>query len=91
MYTSKIKARTESAPKTLGNMLGRWAVYLDFDVKRVSMATGATRQTIYNWFGGGEVIPAYRERVKQLISVLEKHKTAEAAWRDVCRIFNIRN
>lgn len=94
-YSQKTKQRVNAAPRTLGNQLGRWAVYLDFSIERVQLATGASRATVYNWFGvgnkPGEVTPAYRERVRALIDILKTHKTAEDAWRKTCQIFGIRN
>lgn len=73
----------------MGSKLGKWAVVLDFSVSRVSLATGATRQTVYNWFSGGEVTPAYRERVQTLIDIMASSSTAEEAWRKICQHFNL--
>lgn len=76
--------------KTLGNVLGRWAVSKDLSVNRIAKATGATRQTIYNWFAGGDVAPAYRSRVETLINVLSASSTGDNAWRNVCTTFDIK-
>jgi len=78
-FTPASKAAT--APKTLGNQLGRWAIHLDFPVIQISQYTGATRQTIYNWFSGTDVTPAYRDRVKSLLNILQTSTTAEEALR----------
>jgi hypothetical protein len=78
----------QSAPKTLGNQLGRWAVYLDFPVTKISELTGVSRQTIYNWFSGGEVFVAYRPTVTSLVQILQSSGTAEEAWRKACKAFN---
>lgn len=80
-YSDKIVATTAQAQKTLGNMLGRWAVKLDFPVIKISEYTGATRQSIYNWFGGSEVSPAYRRSVENLLAILQSSSTAEEAMR----------
>jgi hypothetical protein len=85
-YSDKIKSTTAKAPKTLGNQLGRWAVHLDYPVIHIANFTGATRQSIYNWFGGAEVSPAYRERVKQLLDILQTCNTAEEAMRKCLKI-----
>lgn len=85
-YSDKIKSTTAKAPKTLGNQLGRWAVHLDYPVIHIANFTGATRQSIYNWFGGAEVSPAYRERVKQLLDILQTSNTAEEAMRKCLKI-----
>lgn len=88
-YRPDLKSAVSKAPKSLGNQLGRWAVHLDFSVLRVARATGATRQTIYNWFVGGQVTAAYRERVKGLLDILRTSPTAEQAWRKACQRFQI--
>jgi erythromycin esterase-like protein len=80
-YSDKIKEATSRAPKTLGNQLGRWAVHLDFPVIHISNYTGATRQSIYNWFSGVEVSPAYRQSVENLLKILQSSRTAEEAMR----------
>jgi hypothetical protein len=78
-YSQQVIDAVQSAPKTLGNQLGRWAVYLDFPV---------TRQTIYNWFGGGEVFVAYRPTVTSLVQILQSSGTAEEAWSKACKAFD---
>jgi hypothetical protein len=45
-YSEKTKAIIANAPKTLGTDLARWAMLRDISVKRIAMATGATRQTV---------------------------------------------
>ena len=82
-YSDKMKETIARAPKTLGNQLGRWAVHLDLPVMKISDYTGATRQTVYNWFSGNDVTPAYRERVPHLLSVLRTCTTAEEALRKI--------
>lgn len=80
-YSDTVKSKTLTAPKTLGNQLGRWAIHLDFPVIQISQYTGATRQTIYNWFSGTDVTPAYRERVSALLAILQTSSTSEEAMR----------
>jgi hypothetical protein len=80
-YSDTIKQSIKVAPKTLGNQLGRWAVHLDFPVIEVAKFTGATRQTVYNWFSGTDVTPAYRMRVQSLLNILQSSNTAEEAMR----------
>jgi len=76
-------------PRNLGNTLGRLAVSLDFSVLRIAKATGATRQTVYNWMGGGEVLTPYRPRVEQLINIMRAARSAEEAWKKTCAEFNL--
>ena len=76
-------------PRNLGNRLGRRAVDIDFSVMRIAKATGATRQTVYNWMVGGEVLVPYRPVVERLLSILKSASTADIAWATVCKDFNL--
>jgi len=89
-YQEDLKKVITRAPKTLSNQLGRWAVHHDFSVLRISKATGATRQTVYNWLGGGQVTQAYRDKVKMLLEVLRSSPNGEQAWRRACQTFSIK-
>lgn len=88
-YSTSTIYAVKKAPRTLGNILGRLAVDLDFSVSRISKATGASRQTVYNWMAGNEVLNPYRPTVEKLINILQTAKTAEDAWRTVCKDFNL--
>ena len=87
-YTPNTIYAVRKSKTTLGNKLGRLAVDLDFSVTRIAEATGATRQTAYNWLFGGEVLGPYRDRVEKLIRILETSSTAEQAWTKACQEFN---
>ena len=90
-YSEKTKQLIADAPQTLGNDLARWAMLRDISVQRIALATGATRQTVYNWFTGAtEVTPSYQDRVKEIIAVLSKVTQTEDAWRKLCTTFNLR-
>lgn len=80
-YSDAVKQSTLAATKTLGNQLGRYAIHLDFPVIQISNFTGATRQTVYNWFSGTDVTNAYRDRVKSLLNILQTSSTVEEAMR----------
>jgi transcriptional regulator with XRE-family HTH domain len=88
-YSVKTVHAVKAAPKTLGNTLGRLAVSLDFSVLRLAKATGASRQTVYNWMMGGEVLNPYQPRVERLIEILRAAKDAETAWVQVCKEHNL--
>ncbi len=90
-YSSKVIDTVKRAPKTLGNQLGRWAVHLDFSAIRIAKATGASRQSVYNWFNGGEVFVAYRPGVEALLKILQSSSTADEAWRKTCKAFGLNN
>lgn len=89
-YSQKIIDAVSAAPKTPGVVLGRWAIYLDFPVTKISKALGVTRQTVYNWMTGQtEVFVGYQERVELLTKIMSKSKTAEEAWREICAMYNL--
>jgi hypothetical protein len=89
-YSEKIRSTIENSPKTLGNILGRWAVHLDFPVTKIAKSTGATRQTVYNWFDGGEVAPSYRGVVQALVDIMQTSSSSEEVWRKLCNQLNLR-
>ena len=90
-YSQKIIDLVKSSPKTPGNQLGRWAIHLDFPVTKISRALGVTRQTVYNWFNGGEVFVAYRPAATALLKILQSSSTADEAWRKTCKAFALNN
>ncbi len=91
-YSEKIKSIVSNSPHSLGTDLGRWAVLRDISMQRIAMLTGATRQTVYNWFTGStEVTPAYQEKVNAILEVLKKTSQTEDAWRTLCNTFNLRS
>jgi hypothetical protein len=88
-YSTSTIYAINRGPRSLGNKLGRLAIALDFSVLRIAKATGATRQTVYNWMVGGEVLTPYRPRVEQLTDILRDSKSAEEAWTKTCAAFNL--
>lgn len=90
-YSPQVIKAVKAAPKTLGNQLGRWAVHLDFPVTKIAQITGASRQSVYNWFSGGEVFVAYRPVVTSLLTILKSSGTADEAWSKACKAFNLSN
>lgn len=88
-YSIKTVAAISNAPKNLGSQLGRWAVRRDLSVLRVAKALGVTRQTVYNWFIGGEIFPAYQTRAQRLLDILQETHTADEAWKRICTEYNL--
>lgn len=88
-YQQKVIDAITKTPKSLGNQLGRWAVYHDFPVTKISRALGVSRQTVYNWFTGTEVFVAYRNRVELLLHIFQTSKNADEAWRRICEEYNL--
>lgn len=88
-YSPQTVYLINKGPKNLGNQLGRIAVRLDFSVMRVSKVTGASRQTVYNWMAGNEVLTPYRPLVDRLIAILNTSATADIAWARACTEFSI--
>lgn len=89
-YSPEVQRSVATGTKNLGNQLGRWAIHIDLPVTKLAKATGATRPTLYSWFGGGTVTQAYRERVKDVLAILRNSSTAEVAWRKICTQFDVR-
>lgn len=88
-YTPAVKQRVRAQALTLGVRLARVAVAREVSVVNVSRCTGATRATVYNWFSGGGVTPAYRDKVIQLTKILKTTRQNDAAWRAACLTFNL--
>ena len=80
----------EDIAETLGARLGHLAKARGVSALRIAKATGATRQTVYNWISGGEVAPAYRNSVLRIIKVLALTVTSDDAWSNICKAFGIR-
>lgn len=78
-------------PRNLGNQLGRAAIRIDFSVMRIAKTTGASRQTVYNWMSGGEVLTPYRPHVERLLEILKTSATADIAWSKACTEFNLQH
>lgn len=88
-YSQEVIDKITHTPKSLGNQLGRWAVYHDISVVKLARALGVSRQTVYNWFTGTDVFVAYVDRAELMLKVLSTSPNAEIAWRRVCAEFNL--
>lgn len=88
-YHPKVVEQIKKQPPSLGTKLGRWAVYHDLPAAKLAAAIGATRQSVYNWFKGGEVFVAYRPAVERVIACMQSSTTADEAWRKICTEFNL--
>lgn len=88
-YQAQLIAQIKAQPLTLGTRLGRWAVFLGLPVTKIALATGATRQSVYNWMKGGEIFVAYQPAVKRVLECMQSSKTAEEAWGKICWAFNL--
>lgn len=74
---------------SLGGTLKSAVRFHKMPVTRVAKATGASRQTIYNWMRGGRVFCAYRSRVRAIIQILQTAKTKDEAWSKICQEFSL--
>jgi hypothetical protein len=88
-YSQKVIDEVTSKPKTLGNQLGRWAIYYEIPVSKIAEALGITRQTAYNWFLGKDIFPAYRDRAEWMLKIFTSARNADDAWRTVCKELNL--
>lgn len=91
-YSKKTIAALQGATKTLGTTLGSCAVLRGLSVVRVAHATGATRQSVYNWFSGGTVMGVYRPKVTALILILQNDPEldTEILWGKICTTYSQR-
>jgi hypothetical protein len=55
----------------------------------VAHITGASRQSVYNWFSGGEVFVAYKPIVGALIKILKANVDPDVAHEEACKAFKI--
>ena len=88
-YSQKIIDEVAKTPKSLGNQLGRWAIYYEIPVSKIAEALGITRQTAYNWFLGKDIFPAYRDRAEWMLKIFTSARNADDAWRTVCKELNL--
>ena len=89
-YHQRFIDQVKKAPPCLGSKLGRWAVYHEITPTQIAQATGATRQSVYNWMKGGEVFVAYRPAVEKIINLMSRAQSGEDAWRLLCMEFNLK-
>ena len=84
-YSEKTKQLIADAPPSLGTNLAQWAVQRGVSVQQVATATGATRQTVYNWFTGTTLVtPAYQEKVLIVLDILKSISKTDDAWKKIC-------
>lgn len=89
-YTERFISRIKAMPITLGSQLGRWAIYHEISPTMIAKATGATRQSVYNWMKGGGILHVYRPSIERLVACMQNSKTPEEALLRICREFDIR-
>lgn len=86
-YYDITKERLRGASSTLGVKLARQAVRKNISVQELSRAVGATRQTVYRWFAGHVISPAYRSTVTQVLNIIAAAPNRDAAWSQLCATF----
>ena len=59
----------------LGLRLALFAARHKLTVIDIAEATGATRQTVYNWFAGRPISPVYRKALAKFLSSTRKGGT----------------
>jgi AcrR family transcriptional regulator len=88
-YSIKTIETIQKAPRSLGNKLGRWAIYYEIPVAQVAQLMGASRQTVYHWFtGSSTVAAAYQANAQRLLDIFESAGNAQDAWRNACQAFS---
>ena len=88
-YRQRTKDLVKASPLTLGSRLGRRSVYLDISVQEMAKLTGATRKTIYNWWVGGYVIPAYRQRITRVYEIFKAASDRDEALKRASQALDV--
>jgi hypothetical protein len=88
-YRQLTKDIVRASNLTLGSRIARRAIYLDVSVQELATMTGATRRTVYNWFRGGWMIPAYRERAARVYEILKDAASRDEALRRASKDLNV--
>ena len=60
------------AQQNIGRLLARCARRKPLSATKIAEYTGATRVTVYNWFLGKGISPAFRPKVLKLIAKLSQ-------------------
>ena len=66
-YSATVRQRVRTGGQSPGLQLARLAVKHDYSVAEIATMTGASRQTVYNWYAGHKVSNAYIAHVRKLI------------------------
>ena len=79
----------KASKKRFGVRFGRHCIDSNISVIEVVEKLGVSRQSVYNWFKGGEVFVAYRPIVSALIQVMQTSGNAEEVWIRSVQLFNL--
>lgn len=85
-YYKRIRERVLALPPCPQQTLALQAMRLEISVQELSRVLGAGRKTVYNWFYGGSISPAYQQRVHTLIDILLASDTREETWARIQRV-----
>lgn len=66
-YSTTVRQRVRTGGQSPGLQLARLAVKHGYSVAEIATMTGASRQTVYNWYAGHKVSNAYIQHVRKLI------------------------
>ena len=89
-YSLNIVLANQEADQTrLGVKLGKKCIKLGVSVANIAVYLGVSRQTVYNWFEGGDIFPAYEHRVDTLLTILKAAHSADDAWRKICQHYGL--
>ena len=88
-YSQKTIAAVEKAPRTNGTLLALWAIYHNIPVTMLAQCTGASRQTIYNWFSGRPILRPYEDVIDRVLDVLQSTQNSDEARRKLCKSFKL--
>lgn len=80
---------TLNADSPLGVWLVNLAAQHNVSITKIARAVGASRQTIYNWGHGRQMLSVFQPRVQKIVSILKNTKPEEEAWRKICQAFDL--
>lgn len=66
-YSTTVRQRVRTGAQSPGLQLARLAIKHSYSVVDIATMSGASRQTVYNWYAGHKVSNAYIQHVRKLI------------------------
>ena len=84
-YTNAFKDRVSSSTDTLGTLLAKESVRLNVSVDVLQKHIGASKQTFYNWFRGGNVTRSYRHSIEKSLEAMANATNTEEALANLCQ------
>ena len=85
IYTHSFKERVLSSPESIGTLLAKEAMRLDVAPSVLQAHIGVSKQTLYNWFRGGNIARPYRRSVELTLEAMAKSNTQDEVLKQLCQ------